>query len=61
MTPGGSRERAFAPFIAEERAGLFEVLGDPNGAAQGLCEAQRAFAEVEATGHAKQLGRDLGS
>jgi class 3 adenylate cyclase/tetratricopeptide (TPR) repeat protein len=52
---------AFAPFIVEERARLFEVLGDAEGAAQGLCEAQRAFAEVEATGHAARLAKELGS
>jgi hypothetical protein len=40
---------------------LFEVLGDPEGAVQGLREAQPAFAEVEATGHAERLGRELGS
>ena len=56
-----SGARAFAPFIVEERARLFEVLGDAEGAAQGLREAQRAFAEVEATGHAERLARELGS
>jgi tetratricopeptide (TPR) repeat protein len=56
-----SGARAFAPFIVEERARLFEVLGDAEGAVQALREAQRAFAEVEATGHVERLERELGS
>jgi len=56
-----SGARAFAPFIIEERARLAEVLGDAAGAAQYLREAQRAFAEVEATGHAERLARELDS
>ena len=56
---GGAR--AFAPFIIEERARLLEVLGDADGAAQHLREAQRAFAEVEATGHAERVARELSS
>ncbi len=56
-----SGARAFAPFIIEERARLFEVLGDADGAAQYLREAQRAFADVEATGHVERLERELAS
>jgi hypothetical protein len=56
-----SGARAFAPFIAEEQARLFEALGDAEGATQALRDAQRAFAEVEATGHAERLARELGS
>jgi tetratricopeptide (TPR) repeat protein len=58
---GKSRARAFAPFIIEERARLAEALGDAEGAAQHLREAQHAFAQVEATGHAERLVRELGS
>ncbi|MEE8476174.1 MAG: adenylate/guanylate cyclase domain-containing protein [Myxococcota bacterium] len=54
-----SGARAFAPFILEERARLFEVLGNADGAAQYLREAQRAFADVEATGHVERLEREL--
>ncbi|MBW2292156.1 MAG: AAA family ATPase [Deltaproteobacteria bacterium] len=50
---------AFGPFIIEERARLAEVLGDAEGAAHLLREARRAFAEVEATGHAERLEREL--
>jgi hypothetical protein len=56
-----SGARAFAPFIIEERARLAEVLGDTEGATQHLREAQRAFTEVEATGHAERLKRELGA
>jgi hypothetical protein len=56
-----SGARAFAPFISEEQARLFEALGDAEGATQALRDAQRAFAEVEATGHAERLARELGS
>ena len=56
-----SGARAFAPFIVEERARLSEVLGDAEGAAQGLREAQGLFAKVEATGHVERLARELGS
>jgi adenylate cyclase len=56
-----SGARVFAPFIIEERARLLEVLGDAEGAVQALREAQRAFAEVEATGHVERLERELGS
>ncbi len=45
--------------VADSR--LFEVLGDTEAAAQALREAQRAFAEVEATGHAERLAKELGS
>ena len=55
-----SGARAFAPFIVEERARLDEVLGDAKGAVQGLREAQRGFAEVEATGHVERLAKELG-
>jgi hypothetical protein len=56
-----SGARAFAPFIIEERARLFEVLGDGETAELSLREAQRLFTEVEATGHVERLGRELGS
>ena len=56
-----SGARAFVPMILEERARLAEVLGDAEGAAQHLREAQRASTEVEATGHAERLERALGS
>jgi tetratricopeptide (TPR) repeat protein len=54
-----SGAQAFAPFIVEERARLCEVLGDTKGAACHLREAQRLFAEVEATGHAERLAKEI--
>ena len=56
-----SGARAFAPFIIEERARLFEVVGDAEGVAQGLRAAPHEFAEVEATGHAERIANELGT
>ena len=56
-----SGAQAFAPFIVEERARLCEVRDDEKGAARLLREAQRLFAEVEATGHAERLAKELES
>ena len=56
-----SGARAFAPFILEERARLADVLGDAEGTEQALLDAQHAFAEVGATGHAERLERELRS
>jgi hypothetical protein len=56
-----SGARAFAPFIVEERARLAAVLGDEAGAAGLLRHARVLFGEVEATGHAERLTRELGA
>jgi class 3 adenylate cyclase/tetratricopeptide (TPR) repeat protein len=54
-----SDARAFAPMIAEERARLFEVLGDADGATRTLREALRLFEEIGATGHVERLRKEL--
>jgi tetratricopeptide (TPR) repeat protein len=51
--------RAYAPFVEEERARLATLLGDAPGAQQHLREAHRLFTEVEATGHAERVAKDL--
>jgi hypothetical protein len=52
---------AYAPFVEEERARLATLLGDTPAAQQHLREAHRLFTEVEATGHAERVGRELGA
>jgi class 3 adenylate cyclase len=56
-----SGARGFAPLIVEERARLFEVLGDAEGADRALREALRIYAEVAATGHMERLKKELRS
>jgi len=50
---------AFAPLVHEERARLAHLLGDEPACERGLREAQRLFAEMAATGHAKRLAQEL--
>jgi class 3 adenylate cyclase/tetratricopeptide (TPR) repeat protein len=52
--------RAQLPFVIEERARLALDLGDAHEGARLLREAQRAFEEVEAVGHATRLAAELG-
>ena len=51
--------RAQTPFLIEERARLVMDLGDARDSARLLREAQRAFAEMEAAGHAARLAAVL--
>jgi hypothetical protein len=48
------------PFIHEERAALARLLGDDATHQRELREAHRLFTEVEATGHAARLAKELG-
>jgi adenylate cyclase len=45
--------------LTEAEAGLAGREGDPVRREQGLCEAERAFREMGATGHAERVGREL--
>jgi len=51
---------AQTPFLIEERARLARDVGDSRGAARLLREAQRAFAEMGAAGHAARLADEIG-
>jgi len=51
--------RAQTPFLIEERARLALDLGDARDSAGLLREAQRAFEEMGADGHAARLSREL--
>ncbi len=51
--------RAQTPFLIEERARLVMDLGDAHAATRLLREAQRAFAEMGAAGHAARLASEL--
>jgi len=51
--------RAQAPFVIEERARLVMDLGDARDSVRLLREAQRAFAEMGAAGHAARLAAEL--
>jgi adenylate cyclase len=50
---------AQTPFLIEERARLAMDLGDARGSARLLREAQRAFEEMGAAGHAARLATEL--
>ena len=51
--------RAQLPFLIEEHADLAMDLGDPRESVRLLREAQRAFAEMGAAGHAERISRQL--
>ncbi len=48
------------PFILEQRATLALARGDPTAHERALHEAQRLYTEMDATGHAERLARELG-
>ena len=52
--------KGLEPFIHEERAALARLLGDDATCQRELREAHRLFTEVEATGHAARLAKELG-
>jgi tetratricopeptide (TPR) repeat protein len=52
--------RAQTPFLIEERARLAADLGDARAGARLLREAQQAFAETGAAGHAARLAEEIG-
>jgi predicted ATPase/class 3 adenylate cyclase len=52
--------KCWEPFIHEERAALARLLGDDATHQRELREAHRLFTEVEATGHAERLAKELG-
>jgi hypothetical protein len=51
--------RVFAPEVHEERAELARLRGDDTTCERELREAHRLFAEMDATGHAERLAREL--
>jgi predicted ATPase/class 3 adenylate cyclase len=52
--------RAYQPFVHEERANLARVVADDAGRDHHLREAHRLYTEMDATGHAERLARELG-
>jgi adenylate cyclase len=51
--------KAYVPFLHEERAALARLLGDETARERALREAHRLFTEMDATGHAARLAKEL--
>jgi tetratricopeptide (TPR) repeat protein len=52
--------RLFLPSLHEERAAFARALQRPSDADRELREAHRLYTEMDATGHAERLARELG-